>query len=101
MVSADVAAAYEAEYNRWLSDEIVPSRVALDGVIGVRRWVREDLGPPPAHGGTLGRYLLMYELEDVTIPQQAPWKALAGTSERARLLLPHIQATHGSFQEIV
>jgi hypothetical protein len=82
VVMADVPAAAEDEWNRWYNEEHVPERVALDGVLRARRWVREEL--PVPQGITLNlppKYLVVYEFADATIPAQDSWLSLSGDGQ--------------------
>ena len=101
-VVTEVEPAYEEEYNRWLSEEVLPARVALDGVRGARQWIIKDIGQRVGISmGQLPKYLLMYDLDDMTIPIQPPFQALAGRSEWGKRITPHMFNTYrGNFEEI-
>lgn len=101
-VVTDVEPEYEDEYRRWMTEEVLPARVALDGVIGARQWVLKDIGQKVGISmGLLPRHLLMYDFEDVTIPVQPPFRALAGSSEWGRRITPHMHNVYrGNFEEV-
>jgi hypothetical protein len=103
-VMTDVEPAYEDEFNHWYNEEHVPERVALDGVLGARRWVREDLPVPGGISLTVPpKYLVVYEFDDVTIPAQEGWLSLsgAGQSEWSRRMTAQMRNTiRGGYREL-
>ena len=103
-VMTDVEPAYEAEFNRWYDEEHVPERVAIEGVLGARRWVREELPVPVGLDTTLPpKYLVIYEFADCRIPDQDAWLSLSGDGQSAwsrRMTAQMRNTIRGGYREL-
>jgi hypothetical protein len=74
LTSMDVDAAHEADFNRWYDREHLEERVAIDGFIEARRYVREE--------GTLPKYFSLYSTETFDVLDSPAYRtALANQTE--------------------
>ena len=70
--------------------------MALDGVLGASRWMREDLPVPGGLSTTLPpKYLVIYEFADPSLPAQEAWLSLSGEnlSDWSRRMIPQMRNT--------
>jgi hypothetical protein len=74
LTSMDVDPAHEADFNRWYDREHLEERVAIDGFIEARRYVREE--------GTLPKYFSLYSTETFEVLDSPAYRAaLANQTE--------------------
>ncbi|MTD55437.1 hypothetical protein [Amycolatopsis pithecellobii] len=107
IVAVDFDREHDEELNSWYDEEHVPERAAIDGVTGVRRFVRTEGGfatPPGMDIVTLPKYLQVYDLSDINIPAGKEWSALsepAAVSERSLRNFPFVRnVSRGMYVEM-
>jgi hypothetical protein len=77
-----VAPEHEHEFNEWYNTEHIPALAAVPGTLSVRRY--------RGTGAAVQRYLALYYLSSVELPESRAWKVAANTpwTERMR---PHFR----------
>src|ERR1700761_7408 len=74
LTSMDIDPAHEADFNRWYDREHLEERVAIDGFIEARRYVREE--------GSLPKYFSLYSTETFEVLDSPAYRtALANQTE--------------------
>jgi len=74
LVMTDIAAADEADFNRWYEEEHLDERMRIPGFLNARRFTAIEGGP---------KYLALYDLESPEVLQSAPYRDVVGAGTSA------------------
>jgi len=82
LIAVNVPPEHEREFNDWYDTEHIPALSAIPGTLYARRY--------RGTGAAMQRYLTLYYLASVEIPNSTAWKA-AGNTPWTKRLRPHFR----------
>ena len=97
LTAMNVDPEYDAEFNRWYSEDHMPSLLRCPGFIRGRRLVASPVIVPPGVSmrttRTGRRYVMLYELESIAALETEEYKtiAFADPTEWTKRMRPHLQ----------